>query len=605
MLIEEWLPIEELGVECTKRTRREQRVATSFLLLHVWWARRPLTVSRAAVLASLLPHDFPHNDFMKLIGITGDPLEGRRKIDEVLSGKRAERVKDPYGYPRAFTYTPNKQELMQLRASLAGIWRTPEVTVLDSFAGGGSIPFEATRLGLKVISNELNPVASVIERATIEYPAKFSSALGKEIEDWGKIVEHKISDALSKCFPKNPGEENLCYIWVHTVQCPECHLVVPLSPSWWLDKKGKLGYRPVLPRAESNKCSFKIVTAGTDGFDPSSGSLSFGKGQCVRCRTPLEGEYIKGEALGGKMGNQLVAIGYKSKTQKRRQFREVTNMDLDGVQRAERLLKEKRPAWEAQGLVPNETIPEGSKTSEPRRSGILRWCDFFSPRQLLVHLTTLEIIRSLPIETELDEGRARAVKTYLAMVLDKGLNYNALFSLWHPTRVAIANVFDRHDFAFIWSYGEIDGSGQLWRWALNQIVDAYEGLGKLLLGVNVNVNSVYLCGDAASLPSIRTASIPCVVIDPPYSDNVMYAELSDYFYVWMKRVIGDVYPELFSTMLTNKDSEAVANKARFRDFKGSQRELAQRDYEAKMTSRIQRSLPSTLGRWCSHRDVHS
>jgi len=580
LLIEDWLPIEELGIEC----RREGSVGLHPPpnRLHVWWARRPLTVSRAAVLASLLPYDFPHSDFMKLMGILGNPVEGRKKIDEVISGKRVERVKDPYGYPRAFTYTPNMEQIAKLRSLLKGVWGSDEVTVLDSFAGGGSIPFEATRLGLTVVSNELNPVASIVERSTIEFPAKFGSAMAKEIGNWGRMVESKITSELLKCFPRKPGEEDLCYIWVRTIQCPECNLSVPLSPNWWLDKKGKLGYRPIVPARGSDDCSFRIMDAKVPEFEPDKGSVSGGKAQCPRCHTPVGGEYIKEQAQNGRMGHKLAVIGYKSRVQNGRHFREITDSDLDGLRQAGELLKEKLSAWEAEGLVPNEEIPEGAKTSEPRRSGIRKWSDFFSHRQLLVHLVTLEAIRNLRIEAELDADRAKAVRTYLALALDKAISYNSLGSRWDGILFKITNLFERHDFAFRWSYGEIDGGGQLWRWALGAVVDAYENLVKLLIGTRGNPNGVYLCGDSASLPSIPTGSIPCIVIDPPYSDNVMYAELSDFFYVWMKRSIGNTYPEFFSTMLTDKDREAVANKARFREFKGNQRELAQDDYEAKM-----------------------
>ncbi len=580
LLIEEWLPIQELGIECG----REGSVGLHPPVnrLHVWWARRPLTVSRAAVLGSLLPADFPHAKFLRLMGILGDAVAGRKLVDEVLSGKREKRVKNPYGYERAFTYTPSYDELQSFRQAVTAYWGSGTPTVLDAFAGGGSIPFEAFRLGLPTLSNELNPVASVILKATLNFPAKFGAQFASQIEKWGKVVETNVESNLNLCFPRRHEESDLCYIWVRTVACPQCGLIVPLSPNWWLDKKAGLGYKLQLPAKGSNTCTFKIARSGENGFNPDKGTVDGGKAQCPRDPNHiLEGEYIKAEAQAGRMGHQLAAIGYKTKNEKGRHFREATDQDLKGVENAERMIKEKLPEWEAKGWVPNEDIPEGEKTNEPRRSGFLYWKDLFSPRQLLVHLTTLEAIKSLPLEDELDPETAKTVRTYLAIVFDKTLDYGSVLTIWDSTYVKVTHVFDRHDFAFTWSYGEIDGASQLWRWALEQVLDAYKDLAKLLPTWSKDTPAIMLYGDAASMSSIPDKSVPCVVTDPPYSGNVMYAELSDYFYVWMKRLLGDVYPELFESTLTDKDKEAVANAARFKDFDSSAK-LAEQDYEAKM-----------------------
>ncbi|MGC8970166.1 MAG: DUF1156 domain-containing protein [Conexivisphaera sp.] len=590
LLIEEWLPIEELGVECG----REGSVGNHPPInrLHVWWARRPLVLSRAAVLGSILPSDFPRDVFLRLLGILGDPVAEKRRMGEAKA--RGIRLKEGFSYDRAFTNPIAKADLDRMRAALSAAWGTSSPVVLDSFAGGGSIPFEAIRLGLTVIANELNPVASVILRATLDFPLRYGAKLAGEIEKWGGKVEERLRKSLGECFPKRPGEEIFGYIWVRTVKCPECGLMVPLSPNWWLDRDGKLGFKPELPKDGSNTCTFRIARDGEDGFRADEGSVKGGRALCPRGHV-IEEDYIKAEARAGRMGHQLAAVIYKIRGKSGRYFREATDVDLAGVRRAEEILREKLPLWEAKGWVPTEGIPEGSKTAEPRRSGILRWSDFFNPRQLLVHLTTLEAIKELPLEEELDPETARAVRTYLALAFDKALNYNSLQSRLDVSRAIIKGTFDRHDFAFIWSYGEINGAsgtGQLWRWALDQVLDAYRGLVALLgpregrgLAPVSEVPSppspTILFGDASSLSSIPDGSIHAAVVDPPYSDNVMYAELSDYFYVWLKRLLGDVYPELFRSRLTDKDREAVANVARFRGFR-ERRRLAQEDYEAKM-----------------------
>ena len=578
LLIEEWLPVQELGIEA-RRERGASSALPPLYFLHVWWARRPLTVSRAAVLGSLLPADFPHKKFHRLMGILGDPITEKKRIDD--ANKQGIKLSEGFSYKRAFTNPISESDVRTMREAVEKVWGTPSPAVLDSFAGGGSITFEALRLGLPTISNELNPVASVILRATIEYPAEFGLHLVNKIEKWGKTVAVKLREGLGKCFPKKQGEEIFAYIWVRTVKCPECGLVVPLSPNWWLDQEAKLGYRLQLPSDGSNICTFKIARHGEDGFDAEKGTVKGGRGQCPRnLNHILDEEYIKAEAQAGRMGHQLAAIGYKITGRKGRYFRDVTEMDLEGVRKAEEMLKEKLPEWEAKGWMPNEIRYIGP-ADRSVNYGIITFRDFFSPRQLLVHLTTLEAIKGLPLEEELDPEMAKAVRTYLAITFDKALDYDSVLTVWDSTYIKVAHVFDRHDFAFIWSYGEIDGAWQLWRWSLDQIIDAYKGLAELIPSTSREVQRTFVFGDAASLSSIPDKSIPCAVVDPPYSDNVMYAELSDYFYVWMKRLLGDVYPEFFRSTLTDKDNEAVANLARFRQFK-NRKELAEQDYEAKM-----------------------
>jgi adenine-specific DNA methylase len=519
---------------------------------------------------------------MKLMGIFGDPVAGRKMVDEVIAGIRKERVKDPYGYPRAFTYTPSDEQRLRLRETMRDIWGEDTPTVLDSFAGGGSIPFEAYRLGFNVIAGELNPVACVIERATLEYPAKFGIGLGKDISRWGNAVAEQVKKVLGDCFPRNPGETDLCYIWVRTVACPDCRLTVPLSPNWWLDTTNKLGYELIVPMdKKASECTFKVSKLREKGFDPDAGSVAGGKGKCPRCPAVLDGDFIKGEAQAGRMGWQIAAIGYKTKGTRGRHFREVTTEDLEGVRRAETLLKKRLPEWERQGLVPIEEYPQVSNDPRPLYYGMTRWRDFFSPRQLLVHLTTLEAIKSLPLEEELGAEKAKAVLVFLSMAFGKCLNYDSVLSNWHPTRVVVANTFDRHDYAFSWSPGEIDGASQLWEFGLEQVLDSYLGIAELLPSKG-KTKLTFLQGNAASLPSVRDGSVQVVVIDPPYSTNVMYAELADFFYVWMKRILGDTYPELFKTPLTDKENEAVANVARFKGFETKASELAEKDYEEKM-----------------------
>ena len=243
--------------------------------------------------------------------------------------------------------------------------------------------------------------------------------------------------------------------------------------------------------------------------------------------------------------------------------------------------------------MPTEVIPSGNKTDEPRRYGIYAWSDMFSPRQLLALCSYVEALHELvpEIEKELPQDRARAVITYLGMVLSKAVNYNAYLASWDPTRTKIRGVFDRHDYSFKWTYGEFDASRNLFPWALDQVCDAYKGIAKLAepahrvfrqteMPVPVQVTRA----SASDLSHIPDGSIDLVLTDPPYYDNVMYGELSDFFYVWLKRTLGAVHPDLFADDLANKDDEAVANPARFARMGRKKKQLAAADYERKMAA---------------------
>ena len=280
--------------------------------------------------------------------------------------------------------------------------------------------------------------------------------------------------------------------------------------------------------------------------------------------------------------------------------------DVAAVVRAK--LDEKLPEWEALDLVPTERIPAGNKTEEPRRYGMSNWRDLFSPRQLLGHGTSVEVFRELLAE-EAAAGRlteaTRAAFVYLSFSLDKLRDYNSRMARWHVNREVMVNTFDRHDFSFKWSYAEmaplIVGLG--YDWAIEQTGKCIDELVALVrpAGAGADAKQAPLafaeaqapyvvdppltitCKSADSLDHVADGSVDCVVMDPPYYDNVMYAELSDFFYVWLKRTAGYVYPDLFRRALTDKEHEAVANPAKFREQKGA-KALAGRDYQQRMAA---------------------
>ena len=610
MLIESWVPIGPLGSEA-QRERKASSALPPLYFLHVWWARRPLVVSRAAVLGSLLPswsEDWPEELrrrfpdegayrewFLRdLLGIRGDPVRARRAID--VAKQRGARVANPYGYERAFAFTPSEEDLAIAGKLLALAWGDSGATVADPMAGGGSIPFEALRCGLHVLAGELNPVAYIVLAATLHYPPRFGESLTRDIERFGKVWSDRVRGRLARFFPSQPREQVLAYLWARTVACPYTGKAVPLSPNWWLRSEDE----PVvavhlIADKDADVCRFEIVRGrAARAARPEWGTVARGEGISPWTGDPIPEDYIKAEAQAGRMGAQLYAVAIQT-AQGKKDFRLPVEADLDAVRQAEEELARRLPAWEAKGLVPREAFPETATDTRPLQYGMRTWADLFSPRQLLALCTYLEAYHEVAAEVRaaLPEDRARAVLTYLALVLDKCADYNSTLASWDATRFKVRNTFDRHDFSFKWSFGEMNliAPDMGFDWAVDQVLDAYRSLARLagpparrlFATSNPRPPATIRLGNAAHMPEVPTGSVHAIVVDPPYYANVMYGELSDFFYVWLKRTVGDLYPEAFASVLTDKDAEAVANPARFKGLVGrSPQELADQDYERKM-----------------------
>lgn len=615
-LIESWLPIGALGEESV-RERRSMTALPPTYYLHVWWARRPLVASRAAILASLLPEDADRDRFLHAIGIHGDPVSTKRRID--MAKRTGEDLgANPYGYERAFKYLPNGDERSWTISEAARLGLSSP-SVLDPTAGGGSIPFEAIRLGLTGIANDLNPVATLIQRATIDSPLRYGRKVLVEFTRVAKRFMELAEPRFTGMFPAEPANAQvLGYLWARTVRCPHCEGLVPLSPNWRL-APGGTGVA-LMPRNgngpgdRARNVDFQIVSTASAH---SPGTVSGGDATCPfeDCTRLISGDHIKEEAQSGRMGEQLYAVAFKKKVVKvtkggrsrdawERSYRAPLPED-DVAASLASTLAEKLPEWEALDIIPTEAIPRGTKTEEPIRYGMTHWRDMFSIRQLLGHGIAVEVFRQL-LQEERANGRwsdlTAAATMYLSLSLDKMLNYNSRMSVWMSTREVIANTFNRHDFAFCWSHAEMAPLvvGQGYKWAIGQTEKSIGELIDLVFpperaddqsGFDFDgparpfppANLTLTCKSGDSLDHIADSSIDCVVMDPPYYDNVMYAELSDFFYVWLKRTVGYVYPELFRRQLTDKENEAVANPSKFRDQPGA-KVLAGRDYQQRMAA---------------------
>lgn len=382
-LIEEWLPIAALGEESV-RERRSMTALPPTYYLHVWWARRPLVASRAAILGALLPADADRERFLHVLGIHGDPVAAKLAIDHAR--RTGQRVENPYHYDRAFQYVPSPGDLNWLHGKRA---RPPRL--LDCTAGGGSVPFESIRLGCETIANDLNPVAWLILRATVEFPARFGRSLSKRFEQLAATWSARVKSRVGPLFPEQPdrAREDATFLWARTIRCPYCGGLVPLSPNWRLDGKGT-GVRllPDIQNSRDRHVGFEIVHSAKE---QSEGTVKGGDARCPfpDCGRVIDGEVIKRQAQAGEMGEQLYAVVYrervvvgrtkagKDRIRVVRGYRAPRPEDDVSVL-VRRALEERMPEWTARGIIPDEEIDHLSNYDRGHRLyGVRYWRDMF------------------------------------------------------------------------------------------------------------------------------------------------------------------------------------------------------------------------------------
>lgn len=298
-LIERWLPIAALGEESV-RERRSMTALPPTYYLHVWWARRPLVASRAAILASILPANADRSQFLHTLGIHGDPVATRQQIDKARR-TGADLGNDPYGYPRAFKYCPDERDRVTIEEASGGKGASKFV-VLDPTAGGGSIPFEAERLGLTSICNDLNPVAALILKATVEFPILYGAEIATEFDRLSNEFLQRAAIKFVGVFPKeSPDVRIVGYLWARTVQCPYCDGRIPLAPNWKLAPGVGVKMKPELkngPGSPGRICQFEVVSSAKD---QSVGTSSDGDCTCPfpDCGRVVDGSDIKKQAQEG------------------------------------------------------------------------------------------------------------------------------------------------------------------------------------------------------------------------------------------------------------------------------------------------------------------
>ena len=447
--------------------------------LHRWYSRKPLSFSRASVLGSLLPADVTIEEFEYLLGLN-------RRVAGIQD-KTTKLYKTP----------PSPDRIKKVQELCEQMWGTKTPTVLDAFAGGGSIPFEAARYGLNVLASDLNPVAVVTMKAAIEYPLKFGTDLQAEIDKWVKWVGDEAEKRLAPFFPSLPGEKVQAYFWAHTVVCPNCEFTVPLSPTWWVDKSPAsakknnwCAVKPI-PNHNTKQVEFEMIrgrkgqgaTIQTSNgeFDPNDFITSKGgDGRCPNCGGLIEGEYIDKKLLEENFGYSLYSIAYK-KGAGGLEFRLPVAEDLEGYKKASTSLDSQKE--NLAHLIPSEPLHQGQDTRCYNR-GVRRWDQLFNSRQLLTLITYGQIIEeSKPLihENYDDPGKAQAVLTYLALAFDRCVDRNSRMGHWSSaSNMSFHGALAQHSLNLIWNYYETEGSSRLWQVYSQSIQIEYSDLCSLL-----------------------------------------------------------------------------------------------------------------------------
>lgn len=577
-LIEDFIPIREISAESAReKSIRKGHIST----LHLWWARRPLVASRAAVFASLVgaPGSYQKRTALSKFMVdlcrweAGEPTI--QKAQQMILEAQRERL----GLPPE---TPLKE--------------VPAPKVLDMFAGGGAIPLEALRLGCETYAVDLNPVAHIIELCTLVYPQKYGKKLADEVETWGQWVIEKVRAEIGDLYPPiKVGElapeqseqmellaqtkqkqlkltnelTPVAYLWTRTVKCPNpaCGAQVPLVRQTWLcKKKDKYVALKVTPNHETKRVEFEVVEAKTAkalGFDPSSGSAR-GTSTCRHCGTTVKSDQVKVQGKAGKIGQQLMAIvcttpGQKGKTYlSGDEYRHYCPDEAEIWTRLERLCEET-------GLtVPDEPIFSGdTRAFFTHLYGLDNFGKLFTPRQLLALMTFVKWVRVAHEEMMrqgYEEGLAVAIATYLTVMINRVADRCSTICTYdpNPKQSGVNHTFARQALPMVWDFGEGCPIGESSGSASNSLPWIIHFLRQ-----EAQKTEPAICqrSSAMSLP-IAENSLDAVITDPPYFDAVPYADLSDFFYVWLKRAVGHLYPEHLSGKLTPKKKEAIMEPSR-------------------------------------------
>ena len=578
-LIEVALPLEAIN----RASAREKYIRHGHpSTLHLWWSRKPLAACRAVIFASLV--DDPNDP-----DAPAEFVEACRKLPR---GKNAAENDTPR--QRLFDFietlvqwksTTDERVLETARELIQIATGGKAPPLLDPFAGGGSIPLEAQRLGLEAHASDLNPVAVMINKALIEIPPKFAdmppvnprdrkgtvastgwkgaAGLAADVRYYGKWMRDRAWDQIGHLYPEYKGQTVIAWIWARTVKSPnpavEFH--VPLVNRFEVSTREK-NRAWVKPHVDIANKSISFEMRYGQGKAP-KGTVDRQGGRCLATGVPIPFDYIRNEGQSGRIDAQLMAIITQGPNRRSYYCPTVKHEEIANIEATEDI-----------GFA---NLPKRALGFRVQRYGMNRYRDLFTPRQFTALTTFSDLVRQARIQIYSDAKRAghdnaqayaNSVSIYLAFAVDKGANYWSKLCAWYRSKEIIMSTFGRQALTMTWDYAEANPFSA----SSGNFLLGVDQAAKSLENAPLNVlNGVAKQQDVANLVS-STGKL--VSTDPPYYDNIGYAALSDFFYIWLRRSIGDIYPELFATMLTPKLSELIAEPGRHES-----REIASQFYE--------------------------
>lgn len=598
-LIEVALPLDDINTACIREKSIRHGHPSA---LHLWWARRPLAAARAVI-------------FAQMVNDPGYERNLGRGVNKEKAQVERERLFEIIRKLVQWENTNNEAVLSEAREEIRKSWREtcelnrnhPQAAELfnpdilpafhDPFAGGGAIPLEAQRLGLKSYASDLNPVAVLINKAMIEIPSRFAGQypLGpipaselqtKMVQDWsgarglaedvrryGAWVREEAFKRIGDLYPQvelaaeqGGGKATvIAWLWARTVKSPNpaySHIDVPLVSTFILSSKsGREAY--VQPVIDGSDYRFNVMS-GISPENLKTGTKAPGRGAnflCLLSGTPISGEYIKAEGNAGRMGARMLAIVAEG-TQGR--------IYVSPSVKDENIALKAKSTWRPSGDVPARLT---GGTCVPY--GLKEWGDLYTERQL-VALTTLsdlvleareKIIKDALSAAMSNDGKsleeggqgaaayADAVCTYLAFMVDQVANHSSTICGWNHPNTQMRSVFSRQAITMTWDFAEVN----LFSGSSGSFNNLYERQIKGFEAILANAPGEAYQADAATQVLSKNKLIST---DPPYYDNIAYADLSDFFYVWLRRSLRPVFPKLFASMVVPKDEELVATSYR-------------------------------------------
>ncbi len=586
-LIEVDLPIKRISAHA----RREKSIRHGHIsTLHIWWARRPLAACRAVICASLwpdpadelCPEAFTQTARAQMFDWAREYLRfvSSESLSRMLAiQKEPARLDDPLALRRAlldfitdfanWDNSTNKHYLKTARIltkiaheSMGGVSGTAPL-VIDPFAGGGSIPLEALRVGAEVHASDLNPIPVILNKALLEFIPKYGAGLATEVRRLGEEIKQQCLEMLRELYPTDvDGANPIAYLWARTVKCegPACGATVPLIKSLWLSK-GKR--RSVALRYDINHPSrnigFRIIQSPRE-IDIEAGTLRRGSCTCPACGYTTPGDRVRMQfksRRGGADDALLLAVVLEKSGE--RYYREPVESDYKAVELAKRKRQELGAVTvlgKPIDAIPRECLPYLRSIFNINLLDVTEWGDLFTARQSLALDAIRRTIGFVTKQwTSTDPDFAKAITTFLAFALDRQADYSTSICTWVQSGEFIGHNFAQgQSLPIKWDFAETapfsSGSGS-WNGAIDWVCRVIENVSEGQLGFGTAEQS------SATAQVLPDDSASAVFSDPPYYDSVPYADLSDFFYVWLKRTIGDLYPGMFTPSLTPKGDEVV------------------------------------------------